>query len=200
MLAGVPAVLAVRIRLKGCCASFFCVVAICCRLASKEHIMRKYRTVWNDFLGRFAWTSSRKRKPVPQRKPRSLQVEPLEQRQMLSVTWTGTAGDGLFGTAGNWSTGVAPISTDDVIFPAGSTVQVAAAAAVNSLEFQDGGTLQGSPSNPLTLTSGVVTIDAGTAIVSATLAGSNGLTVQGGTLQLSGDNAYSGVTSVGSGR
>ena len=37
-----------------------------------------------------------------------------------TVTWTGTAGDGKWLTAGNWDTGSVPASTDEVIIPANS--------------------------------------------------------------------------------
>ena len=47
--------------------------------------MRKNRSLWNDLLGRFGLTRSRRQKPAPSRKPRALHVEPLEARQLLSA-------------------------------------------------------------------------------------------------------------------
>ena len=37
-----------------------------------------------------------------------------------TVTWTGTAGDGKWLTAENWDSGSVPVSTDEIIIPAGS--------------------------------------------------------------------------------
>ena len=43
-------------------------------------------------------------------------LEVLEVRAHLAaVSWTGGAGDGLWGTAGNWSGGVVPAMADDVV-------------------------------------------------------------------------------------
>lgn len=42
----------------------------------------------------------------------------LSSYAQTTHTWTGAAGDGLWGTAGNWDTGIVPSSsTDDVVFP-----------------------------------------------------------------------------------
>ncbi|HYM56280.1 MAG TPA: hypothetical protein VES97_13030, partial [Solirubrobacteraceae bacterium] len=41
-----------------------------------------------------------------------------------SVTWTGSAGDGLWQTGGNWSTGNVPGSSDEACIPAGATASV----------------------------------------------------------------------------
>ncbi len=48
-------------------------------------------------------------------------------------TWTGTAGDGSFATAGNWSTGSVPGSSDRACIPAGASVQVGSSAQVGSI-------------------------------------------------------------------
>jgi fibronectin-binding autotransporter adhesin len=37
------------------------------------------------------------------------------------LTWTGTAGDGLMGTAGNWNTSTVPVATDNLFFGNGVT-------------------------------------------------------------------------------
>src|SRR3989442_14168763 len=35
-------------------------------------------------------------------------------------TWTGTVGNGNWGTAGNWAPAGAPVNGDDLVFPAGA--------------------------------------------------------------------------------
>ncbi|MGB4414619.1 MAG: G8 domain-containing protein, partial [Paludibacter sp.] len=41
-----------------------------------------------------------------------------------SISWTGSAGDGLWATALNWSGGEVPVAGDHVVIPAGAVVTV----------------------------------------------------------------------------
>lgn len=63
--------------------------------------------------------------------------------QAATRTWTGTAGDGAFATAGNWSGGVAPSNTayqDTALFNAGAqTVTVPSGRKIHTLTFQTSG-------------------------------------------------------------
>jgi hypothetical protein len=45
--------------------------------------------------------------------------------QACTTSWTGTAGDGLWTTAGNWSTDMVPTATDDVCLDASSSATLA---------------------------------------------------------------------------
>ncbi|HVN09437.1 MAG TPA: choice-of-anchor D domain-containing protein, partial [Patescibacteria group bacterium] len=87
--------------------------------------------------------------------------------------WVGMAGDGQWGTAGNWSGGV-PVAGNDVCIPTGFDVTVGGLAAgnqtINSL------TVQGT--STLTITGGPLTV--------TTTATATTLTVNGGTLTVSG--------------
>jgi beta-glucanase (GH16 family) len=70
-------------------------------------------------------------------------------------TWTGTAGDGAYATAGNWDSGVAPANNDyqdTAAFSAGAqTVGVPASRKVYGLNFQTAGwTLSGGSFSELT--------------------------------------------------
>ena len=51
-----------------------------------------------------------------------------------AVSWTGTAGDGLWSTAGNWSGGAVPVAADDVTIGNGFSVTVSGTVTkINSL-------------------------------------------------------------------
>ena len=60
-----------------------------------------------------------------------------------TVKWTGTAGDGLWGTGANWSNSTGPLATDDVVFPGSlvGAISVDLGAATNrtcnSIAFGD---------------------------------------------------------------
>lgn len=54
-----------------------------------------------------------------------------------SINWTGTAGDGLWTTASNWTPVQVPTAADDVTIDATKTVTVNAAVAFNSLTLGD---------------------------------------------------------------
>jgi hypothetical protein len=97
-------------------------------------------------------------------------VEALEGRRLLTVvTWSGTAGNGLFSDGGNWVGGQAPTSSQDVDFPANAentTVIIDTSnAEVTNVEVDAGYTFQsaGGTSNALKIdgnvtgTDGVVT-------------------------------------------
>jgi hypothetical protein len=84
-------------------------------------------------------------------------------------TWTGGASDGLWQSAGNWSTASVPSSSDIVCIGSGTTVEVTEGSAVagsledkgslelygGSLELTDAGTM--SNVNSLTLEGGILT-------------------------------------------
>ena len=155
------------------------------------------------FGGLFGWGGKRRRKKAGKSSPkggRRPRIEHLESRQLLSVTWTGGAGDGQFNTPGNWSANLVPGASDDVVIPANAgTINLANSVTVNSIEFVGNATLQASSAAVnLTMNSGVIQVDSGTACVSVAIVG--GLIEQGpGTLNLSGANSYSSGTTVTTG-
>jgi autotransporter-associated beta strand protein len=116
-------------------------------------------------------------------------------------TWTGTT-DQLWSTSTNWTTAT-PGSGDNVIFPliipsGGSTITLGVGSLANALSFKNAYTLSGGD---LTLASGGVRVDTGVvARVDSILAGSAGLTKSGGgSLRLTGANAYTGITTINNG-
>ena len=157
----------------------------------KEHENgeKPWRCRANPHLAEQGTEKNRKRAIVLGR--RLLRFEGLEAKNLLSsvCTYSGQGPNNDFSTAANWEGGVAPGSGDTADIPAESgAINVAAPATIDALEVQgDGDSLQGTAANPLTIGSGSVTVDSGTAVVSANLAGSNGLQLNGGsgaTLQL----------------
>ena len=59
-----------------------------------------------------------------------------------NVSWTGAAGDGQWGTAGNWSTDTVPTSADVAVFakatlPSGAVVKLGADQQVGAIQFSD---------------------------------------------------------------
>lgn len=58
-----------------------------------------------------------------------------------TVTWTGSVGDGLWTTAGNWSGGAVPGSSDVVCIPSGDTVSVESGDSEADSVVADGATL-----------------------------------------------------------
>jgi sugar lactone lactonase YvrE len=94
-------------------------------------------------------------------------------------TWTGTAGNGLWQTAGNWSTSTVPSSEDVVCIAAGTTVQVSGSNQASSL--QDEGTLEISAGS-------LELLDTTTSEVSTV----GGLSLSGGTLEIAGELDVSG--------
>ena len=152
--------------------------------------------------GWFGWSGSRRPKKSRKRAaPVRGRFEVLESRQLLSVSWLGGT-DNNWNTAANWSTNAIPTSSDNVIIPAAAgTILVSGATVANSLEFQgDGVTLQGGAGDSITLTTGNITVDYGATVIAVPLAGTSGLTLQGGgTLELLAANTYSGDTTVNAG-
>lgn len=125
-----------------------------------------------------------------------------------TIDWSaGSSTDFVWGNGLNWA-GVVPTVTDDAVFvspiPNPGTlsnpniVLLGAASVANSLSFKDAYTLSGGD---LTLTSGGVRVDMGVvARVDSILAGSAGLTKSGGgSLRLTGVNAYTGITTINNG-
>jgi YD repeat-containing protein len=139
---------------------------------------------------------NKRRKPRPYTF-RSPLVEPLEARQLLSVTWNGGAGYN-WSTGGNWSSGTAP-SGGDLVFAGSYTTSNnnLTGTAFNSITFSSSGfALSG---NSVALTSGV-TVDSGvsnaTINFNIALSGSNTFNVaSGATLTVSGALSGSGSLS-----
>ena len=59
-------------------------------------------------------------------------------------TWTGGAGDGMWGTPGNWDSGCVPSRNNSVIIPATFVVTIDIPAECKSLTIDDNATLEGS--------------------------------------------------------
>ena len=126
------------------------------------------RSAWSwmrplEFFGRNRCKNRGSWKGSAARKPRGLHLEPLEDRQLLSVcTWDGQGSDNKWQTAANWVGNVAPVAGDQLVF-AGTTQTATqddytAGTTFQSIEFQNSGfTLSG---NSLVLT-GNITVDTG---------------------------------------
>ena len=96
--------------------------------------------------------------------------------------WTGGASDGLWQSAGNWSTASVPVSSDVACIGSGTTVKVTAGSAVTgSLEDQGSLVLSGGS---LELTDAV------------TMSNVDSLTLEGGTLTGAGSITVSGSFSL----
>lgn len=132
-----------------------------------------------------------------------------------NVTWSAGSGtDLLWNTASNWSSAVAPISTDDLIFPgvipnpgilsSPQIITLGTGSLANSLRFSNSYTLT---SGDLNLTSGNITADLGTyTTIASQLTGSTGLTLTGtvssgrGAIRVNNAaNSYTGATMINSG-
>ena len=165
-------------------------------------MMRTNRASSKSLWSRLNPFRERRPKPAQATRPRSLRVEILEARQLLSVTWTGAALDNQYDSTANWSTGTVPTAGDDVVVPIGSNMIVAGNEAANSLIVGGGTTLQGNnPSATYALSTGNLSgVASGSAVpvVAVNLTGTNGLNTQG-TVQLSTADSYSGGTNVGPG-
>jgi trimeric autotransporter adhesin len=113
--------------------------------------------------------------------------------------WNGSAGDGQWTTATNWSLGAIPVSTDDVCINstfASSTIKIGTLAAanqtINSLNSSASLDLQGGP---LSLKAAIAAANAVT-IESSTTLTLNGAGTIGGALTLSGTLAGTGAITV----
>jgi autotransporter-associated beta strand protein len=152
------------------------------------------------------WPSNRrKRKGVRPSKPRSHSFEPLERRELLSITWTGSGANNNWSTAANWSGGVAPGANADLVFAGTaqtSTNNDLTGLQLHSIEFQNNGFSIGG--NNLTVTSGIK-VDSGvtgsTVGVGVALTGAASVDVEGSNLTLSGiiSGSSGSLSKVGSG-
>jgi autotransporter-associated beta strand protein len=174
-------------------------------------------------LERLGLRNRKKSKGVRPSKPRSHSFEPLERRELLSITWTGGGANNNWSTATNWNLGRAPTSGDDVVLAGTaqtSTNDDLGGLQLHSIEFQNSGFSIGGSNlavtSGITVDSGVTgsTITAGMALggavgvdvegsdltLSGIVSGSNSLTkIGGGTLTLDATNTYSGATTVSAG-
>jgi RHS repeat-associated protein len=90
-------------------------------------------------------TASRTRRGRPRRDARRRPVvEQLEERAAPAVvTWTGAAGDGLWSTANNWSSGSVPGNGDDAVITGNVSVTHSSGSdTINTLTLGTGATLQ----------------------------------------------------------
>ena len=88
-------------------------------------------------------------------KTRRFAVESLEQRQLLSVVWTGAGGSkNDWSNSANWANGVIPSNGADVVFPAGQ-MNIAyddmSGLQLNSIEVSGSYELEGDASHPLSV-------------------------------------------------
>ncbi|RYD62695.1 MAG: hypothetical protein EOP84_34355, partial [Verrucomicrobiaceae bacterium] len=122
-----------------------------------------------------------------------------------TISWDGTAADGLWNSPTNWSNDLLPAAADDLIFGTGgaTTVDLGGDRTANSLQFSLNGFTLGlaATSNALTLTSGSVIVNNSITGTVNALVTANDLTIGGGgTLVLSNSaNALSGITSINAG-
>jgi fibronectin-binding autotransporter adhesin len=138
-------------------------------------------STWERILNRLGFEPRRKRrksKTLEPAKRRSLRLEPLEDRALLSVlTWDpDLSNNGVYGGSGNWTTANAWVDTstnirytwnssranDQAVFKgnAGTVAVNASGIRGASLAFQDVDGYVISGANALTLTGGGVAIDA----------------------------------------
>jgi autotransporter-associated beta strand protein len=146
------------------------------------------------------------RRRSPAHRDRPLRLTRLEDRTAPAVaTWHGGGADNNWTTAANWAGDVAPQAGDDLVFPAGPADLVAvndfaAGTTFNSLNVTGGGYQLGG--SAVTLSGGVsADVPAGGSATLALAVGGAGGVVKagGGTLVLSGENTYAGLTDIRAG-
>ena len=118
-----------------------------------------------------------------------------------SVIWDNSAGTNAWSTPANWDTNIEPLSTDDVILPAGlaATLTLSNSEKAQTLQFADDYTLTGG-GLALTSTSTIQVASGKTAIITTPLTVTGGTTKTGdGTLALNGSNTFSGGISLSAG-
>ena len=148
-------------------------------------------------------------------------LEALEVRITPSTaTWTGAGSDSNWMTAANWSSGTAPLTNDNLVFPAGATnlnsvdnfpagtsfgsISIGAAnyaLSGDALDLTGGISANYSPglstyTIPTALGGGTVSVSTGGELsLGGVISGSNGLAVSGGgKLDLESANTYTGLT------
>jgi RHS repeat-associated protein len=116
-----------------------------------------------------------------------------------TVTWTGGAGDGQWGSADNWSTDSVPSSTDVVCIDSGQSVSIASGAAQAAVILADGATVSvsggslqlfdssdGSTIGDLSLSGGALT-SPGSLTLTDSLSWTGGTLAGAGTTELASD-------------
>ncbi len=164
----------------------------------------------------------KKRHWTESRKSRTFAIEPLEERALLSLcVWDGGGTDDKWTTAENWANDIAPVVGDDLRFS--GTVQTdtendyTAGTSFRSINFASSGfSITGNDltlTNNITVNSGVtgstvfvgvglgstVTVNSGNTslTLSGVISGSNALVKSNsGTLILTGNNTYTGTTTI----
>ena len=79
------------------------------------------------------YDGGRRHSHAPRQRNRGLMIEPLEQRQLLSVCqWTGAAGNGDWSNAANWLKNQIPTASDDAVIRGASKPVVIPATAIQN--------------------------------------------------------------------
>ncbi len=176
-----------------------------------------------SLFARLGLSNHRKRNGLRSTKPRTRSFEPLERRELLSITWTGGGANNNWSTAANWNLGRAPVNGDDVVLAGTaqtSTNDDLTGLQLNSIEFQNSGFSIGG--NNLAVTSGIkvdsgasaaaigvgvalngtvnVDVEGGNLTLSGIVSGSGGLSKSGAGIEtLTGTESYTGSTTVNAG-
>ena len=120
-----------------------------------------------------------------------------------SLTWTGTGSGGTWsnGSAGSFGSNFANNLNSPVTFSGNNeTVTISGTVQAGALDFQAANTGSYVLSGGTLEMGGGINVKAGNrAVIQSTLAGSSGLTLTGGTLELTGANTHTGVNTVSGG-